>query len=151
MWSERRDGGFTLLEVMAAVAILAIAYISLGSGGMQGLQHEGEARRKLQASLLADSVLSEIEAGIAPALLKSPKSRLQEATQRMTGGRPVYRVIEAIGPDHDKIFRVEVTVGDEVLGMGIGPSRRIAETSAAAEAVEVLEARAAELAEAVAG
>jgi hypothetical protein len=49
---------------MAAVAILAIAYISLGASGIQGLQHEGEARRRLEASLLADSVLAEIEAGI---------------------------------------------------------------------------------------
>jgi ribonuclease-3 len=86
----------------------------------------------------------ELDAGLAPMLLKSPKSRLQEATQRTTGGRPAYRVLEAVGPDHDKIFRVEVAVGDEVLGMGIGPSRRVAETAAAAEAVEVLLARAAE-------
>ena len=86
----------------------------------------------------------ELEAGLAPTLLKSPKSRLQEATQRTTGGRPAYRVLEAIGPDHDKVFRVEVAVGDEVLGMGVGPSRRVAETAAAAEAVEVLVARAAE-------
>ena len=86
----------------------------------------------------------ELDAGLAPTLLKSPKSRLQEATQRTTGGRPAYRVLEAVGPDHDKVFRVEVAVGDEVLGMGIGPSRRVAETAAAAEAVEVLLARAAE-------
>ena len=93
----------------------------------------------------------ELDAGLEPVLLKSPKSRLQEATQRTTGGRPAYRVIEAAGPDHDKVFRVEVSVGGEVLGMGIGPSRRVAETAAAAEAVEVLEARAAEQAEAVTG
>jgi ribonuclease-3 len=86
----------------------------------------------------------ELDAGLAPTLLKSPKSRLQEATQRTTGGRPAYRVLEAVGPDHDKVFRVEVAVGDEVLGMGVGPSRRVAETAAAAEAVEVLLARAAE-------
>ena len=73
--------------------------------------------------------------------LKSPKSRLQEATQRATGGRPAYRVLEAVGPDHDKVFRVEVSVAGEVLGMGIGHSRRIAETAAAAEAVAVLDAR----------
>jgi ribonuclease-3 len=85
----------------------------------------------------------EIEAGVPPDLLKSPKSRLQEETQRV-GVRPVYRLLEAVGPDHDKVFRVEVSVGDEVLGLGTGPSRRTAETAAAAEAVEVLEARAAE-------
>ena len=37
--------------------------------------------------------------------------------------------------------RVEVSVGGEVLGMGVGRSRRVAETAAAAEAVEVLAAR----------
>ena len=83
----------------------------------------------------------EVDAGLAPVLLKSPKSRLQEATQRSSGGRPAYRVLEAIGPDHDKVFRVEVSVAGEVLGMGVGPSRRVAETAAAAEAVEVLLAR----------
>jgi ribonuclease-3 len=86
----------------------------------------------------------EIDASLAPMLLKSPKSRLQEATQRVGGGRPVYHVIEAAGPDHDKLFRVEVHVGDEILGMGIGPSRRMAETAAAAEAVAMLDARAEE-------
>ena len=83
----------------------------------------------------------EIDAGLAPVLLKSPKSRLQEATQRTNGGRPAYRVVDAVGPDHDKVFRVEVSVGGEVLGTGVGPSRRVAETAAAAEAVEVLVAR----------
>ncbi|HSM15112.1 MAG TPA: ribonuclease III [Thermoanaerobaculia bacterium] len=82
----------------------------------------------------------EIEAGIAPDLLKSPKSRLQEETQR-AGIRPVYRLLEASGPDHDKVFRVEVVVGDEVLGLGTGSSRRMAETAAAAEAVAALDAR----------
>jgi prepilin-type N-terminal cleavage/methylation domain-containing protein len=64
------DGAFTLLEVLAAVALLAIAYTALGSSGIQGLQHEGEARRRLQASLLADSAIVEIESaaevGAAP-------------------------------------------------------------------------------------
>jgi prepilin-type N-terminal cleavage/methylation domain-containing protein len=56
--------GFTLLEVLAAVAILAIAYMQLGSSGVMGLRHEGEARRRIAASLAADSVLTEIEGSI---------------------------------------------------------------------------------------
>lgn len=97
---------------------------------------------------LTRTAAAELDAGLPPVLLKSPKSRLQEATQRSNGGRPAYRVLEAVGPDHDKVFRVEVSVGGEVLGMGVGPSRRVAETAAAAEAVEVLAAREAEAASA---
>ena len=86
----------------------------------------------------------EIEAALPPGDLKSPKSRLQEETQKALGERPEYRLLEAVGPDHEKVFRVEVIVGEEVLGMGVGASRRMAETAAAAEAVEVLTARSAE-------
>jgi ribonuclease-3 len=89
----------------------------------------------------------EIEAMLPPDDLKSPKSRLQEETQKVLGKRPEYRLLEAVGPDHEKVFRVEVVVGDEVLGMGVGGSRRTAETAAAAEAVEILAARSAEAAE----
>jgi ribonuclease-3 len=69
-------------------------------------------------------------------LLKSPKSRLQEHTQRRTGDRPEYRILEASGPDHEKSFRIEVWVDGEVLGVGEGASRRAAETAAAAQAIE---------------
>jgi ribonuclease-3 len=73
--------------------------------------------------------------------LKSPKSRLQEHTQRTTGGRPTYRVLDATGPDHEKLFQIEVEVDGMVLGRGEGPSRRVAETAAAAQALDALLAR----------
>jgi len=72
--------------------------------------------------------------------LKSPKSRLQEYTQRRSGERPDYRLVEASGPDHEKSFRVEVRIDGDVLGVGEGPSRRIAETAAAAQAIERIRA-----------
>jgi ribonuclease-3 len=72
------------------------------------------------------------------ATLKSPKSRLQEFTQRKSGSRPEYRVVDATGPDHDKLFRVEVVVEGRVLGAGQGSSRRIAETAAAVHALDAL-------------
>ncbi len=80
----------------------------------------------------------ELNSIVAPAALKSPKSRLQEWTQRRTGGRPEYRVVEAAGPDHERTFLIEVLVDDVVVGSGSGPSRRVAETGAAAEALLVL-------------
>jgi ribonuclease-3 len=72
--------------------------------------------------------------------LKSPKSRLQEFTQRQTGSRPEYHVVDASGPDHEKLFQVEVLVDGQSLGVGVGPSRRIAETAAAQRAMESLRA-----------
>jgi ribonuclease-3 len=73
--------------------------------------------------------------------LKSPKSRLQEYTQRRSGQRPEYRLLEATGPDHEKSFRIEVWVDGQVLGVGEGPSRRVAETAAAAQAIERIQAQ----------
>jgi ribonuclease III len=73
--------------------------------------------------------------------LKSPKSRLQEHTQRRSGQRPEYRLVDASGPDHEKSFRVEAWVDGEVLGMGEGLSRRAAETAAAAQAMESIRAQ----------
>jgi prepilin-type N-terminal cleavage/methylation domain-containing protein len=58
----RSAPGFTLLEVMAAVALLGTVYTVLGGAGIQGLQHEGESRRRIQGSLIADAMLAELEA-----------------------------------------------------------------------------------------
>lgn len=59
--------GFTLLEVLAAVAVLAIVYTVLAGSAMQGLANEGESYRRLQASLIADRQLAGIEVGLAAA------------------------------------------------------------------------------------
>jgi ribonuclease III len=83
-------------------------------------------------------------------LLKSPKSRLQEYTQRRTGLRPDYRIVDATGPDHEKLFRIEVWVEDRRLGTGEGPSRRTAETAAAVQALEEIRSERAATASAVA-
>jgi ribonuclease-3 len=84
---------------------------------------------------LARPELSNPSPGIS---LKSPKSRLQEHTQRRTGERPDYRVVDASGPDHEKLFRIEVWVDGRPLGVGEGPSRRTAETAAAGKALELI-------------
>jgi ribonuclease-3 len=72
--------------------------------------------------------------------LKSPKSRLQEHTQQLTGERPAYRLIDVAGPDHEREFQVEVSVGGRIVGVGKGLSRRLAETAAAVAALERLAA-----------
>jgi ribonuclease-3 len=87
---------------------------------------------------VVDLATPELELDSSVGALKSPKSRLQEHTQRTTGERPIYRVVESTGPDHERSFRIEVMVAGEVLGVGEGPSRRVAETAAAAQAMDRL-------------
>jgi prepilin-type N-terminal cleavage/methylation domain-containing protein len=57
--------GFTLLEVMAAVAVLGLVYVVVARVAIQGLQIEGDASRMLRASLLADQALSDLELELA--------------------------------------------------------------------------------------
>ena len=61
--SCRRRGlvAFTLLEVLAAVAILGIWFTVLANAGIQGLRAEGRNHRQLRASLLADRTLTQLE------------------------------------------------------------------------------------------
>lgn len=59
---QLRVAGFTLLEVMAAVAVLAIVYVTLARVGIVGLRAEGAADRRLRASLVADARLADLEA-----------------------------------------------------------------------------------------
>jgi len=61
MRRSRRDGGFTLFEVMAAVLVLGMLYSVLANSAMQGLHSEGETRRRLEASLIADRALADLE------------------------------------------------------------------------------------------
>ncbi len=64
------------------------------------------------------------------------KSLLQELVQEQTKVSPTYRVIKSEGPDHNKIFWVEVLTGETVLGEGKGKSKQEAEQAAAATALE---------------
>ncbi|MDO8591679.1 MAG: ribonuclease III [bacterium] len=65
-----------------------------------------------------------------------PKSKLQELMQSRDGFTPIYKVLQEDGPDHDKMFIVGVYVDDELKGKGEGPSKQIAQVTAAATALK---------------
>jgi ribonuclease-3 len=67
---------------------------------------------------------------------RDAKSHLQEVSQRSDSQTPQYRVIEEIGPDHDKVFTLGVYVGDKLMGKGTGPSKQVAQQRAAAAALD---------------
>ncbi len=68
------------------------------------------------------------------------KSRLQEWVQVGHGVIPSYQVVREDGPDHDKTFRVALTVID-LETEGSGKSKKAAEQEAARKALEILEKR----------
>lgn len=67
------------------------------------------------------------------------KSMLLEYCQAEDLGMPDYIVIAEEGPDHDKMFTIEVRVNGKVLGIGKGRSKKKAEQQAAKKALIVLE------------
>lgn len=62
------------------------------------------------------------------------KAVLQEHTQSLDKKTPEYRIIEEQGPEHDKIFVIEVSYNDEVLAIGQGSTKRKAEQDCAYKA-----------------
>ncbi len=69
---------------------------------------------------------------------RDPKSLLQEWTQARSLAPPEYHTVKESGPDHDKVFTVEVIVPDLVKGVGQGNSKRRASKEAAKDALEKL-------------
>jgi ribonuclease-3 len=66
-----------------------------------------------------------------------PKSHLQEIVQSKVGFTPQYKVLEEVGPDHEKTFTVGVLVDGELKGKGVGPSKQAAQVAAAEAALLV--------------
>ena len=67
------------------------------------------------------------------------KSRLQERAQALWQVAPVYEVVGVSGPDHDKRFEVALTVAGRHLGRATGRSKKEAEQSAAAAALDAID------------
>ena len=66
------------------------------------------------------------------------KTALQELVQQKRNQTLVYTLVGESGPDHDKKFEVELTLNGQVVGKGIGSSKKRAEQSAAHAALEAL-------------
>jgi ribonuclease-3 len=66
------------------------------------------------------------------------KTALQELVQQKKNQTLTYALVGESGPDHDKQFRVEVSLNGRVVGEGIGTSKKRAEQAAAKTAMEAL-------------
>lgn len=66
------------------------------------------------------------------------KTRLQERAQELYRATPTYKVEGEFGPDHDKVFEISVSIGEQRLAVGRGRSKKAAEQDAARQALERL-------------
>lgn len=80
-------------------------------------------------------VLSELEKKI---LFYDAKTVLQEIVQETPGGTLNYRLIGEEGPEHNRIFRIEVLVNGKALSEGCGRTKKAAEQEAAYQAILIL-------------
>ena len=96
-------------------------------------QHGGLDKTKIFVMPLlepmADKILSQMQT-------IDPKSRLQEYTQSKGWGIPKYVTAQTEGPDHAKIFEIDVYINGEVWGKGNGQSKHVAQLAAAQHALE---------------
>jgi ribonuclease III len=98
----------------------------------------GQADLERVARFIENEHLTRLD---SPQTLESDaKTALQEFAQGRFATTPVY-FERAEGPPHDRRFTSQVRVGAEVLGEGIGPSKKAAQQSAAAMALAHLRAR----------
>jgi ribonuclease-3 len=75
---------------------------------------------------------------LAARSIDDPKSQFQEWAQSQGHQAPYYITRAAVGPDHSKIFEVDVMVGSKAFGSGSGTSKQAAAKSAARDALSRL-------------
>lgn len=91
--------------------------------------------------VIAQYILSKLDAILASGSWRDPKSHLQELSQRIDNHTPVYKVLGEEGPDHDKVFRIGVFVGERLMGTGLGPSKQAGQQAAAERAIAEYQAQ----------
>ncbi len=126
---EERTGGRDKSSVLADAleAVVGAIYLSNGMPAVLGS---------------SDRVFADAIDGAAKGRQgHDSKSHLQEALQSRLKASPRYRVSGETGPEHEKVFEVEVLVGGEIWARSSGRSKKEAEQAAARAALEVLEKR----------
>jgi ribonuclease-3 len=71
-------------------------------------------------------------------LSKDYKTTLQELTQAKFGSIPTYSIVKTVGPDHNKVFTVEVCIDNKTIDQAEGKSKKEAQQKVAKKALEKL-------------
>ena len=120
---EAASGGREKPSLLADAfeALVAALYLD---GGLQAAQ-------RFIYSAHAEA-FEEVTSPINP---QNAKSLLQEFVQEGTGAHPEYLIIDMVGPPHRRHFTAHVKIDAEVVGVGVGHSKKEAQRNAAAQAL----------------
>lgn len=122
---EERNGGRTRPSILADAfeAVLAAVYLDAGEEG------KAAAGRYLMPLVIADLEKDK--------QIVDCKTELQQLVQQGSGEILEYAVVDEHGPDHMKVFAVEARLNSNVIGRGVGKTKREAEQAAARQALEL--------------
>ncbi|MBE6728017.1 MAG: ribonuclease III [Ruminococcaceae bacterium] len=122
---EDKGGGRERDSILADAfeAVLAAIYLD---GGME------PARNHVMKFVLRELECHDDES------FKDYKTALQEIIQRNPEESVTYILTGESGPDHDKVFTVEVHLNSNVIGRGTGKNKKKAEQMAAKQALELM-------------
>lgn len=163
-YKKQQEGALTKLRAsLVCEKALAVFAKEIGLGDFlmlgKGEQHNGGSERPSILSdafeaLLAAMYLDGGMETVRPFILKfvkeeldrrdseeafhDYKTQLQEIIQRNREEELLYVLVGEDGPDHDKRFTVEVRLNSNVIGKGVGHSKKQAEQLAAKQALELM-------------
>lgn len=120
---EDAGGGRTRPSILADATEATLAAVYL-DGGMEAV------RPIIQTYILDKEQEKSVD--------RDYKTALQELVQRHPGQAVSYRLIDETGPDHARVFVMEVSVGGKPAGVGRGRSKKEAEQMSAKAALEKL-------------
>jgi ribonuclease-3 len=124
---EEQSGGRAKRAILADALEALIGALYLDSGF--------KAARDFVSPLME----AEIEKVLENRFFRDYKSLLQEFTQRVYRDYPLYHLIKRTGPEHERLFWIEVTVNGRTYGPGTGRNKKSAEQEAAKMAFEQVE------------
>lgn len=124
---EVHTGGRTRTSILSDAFEALIGAIYLDGG----LNEAGNFIFNVMKELFGDMNSSEV--------FIDYKTQFQEIIQKTSEQRIEYQILEEKGPDHNKVFVAQLSVGNKILGTGEGKSKKEAEQNAARAALYKLQ------------
>lgn len=97
---------------------------------------DGGYRRAM--SFIEGHIRRALDQGVVKIEDENFKSQLLEYAQAEGLGTPRYITVHQEGPDHDRTFTIEVHIGNEFFGKGVGKNKKDAEQAAAEQGLQTL-------------